>query len=313
MKFEFRWLVNNFALKFVSLLLAIGFWFYVVGEESVEVRKSVPLEIAVPSEKITVLKSSVPNLEVMLQVPRHLLAAVSNAELKAVHRIENVETAGEYSFSVAARDIRLLAPEVHVVRIFPTLVTVTLDEVIVKKLPIKVDFVGEPASGYRVDSEMIELDPNAILMEGPKGVLETLNSVPTESVQLVGRIRSFQRKIRIREVQGARPIGEGFTDALIPIKADFVEKEFQDVKVKPLGLPAGRHYVHLSEDQVSVTLKGPLAILKDITAQDLLAYVDVDGFKEGSRQVTVQFVFPTELTIKGSPPQVAVEVIRFKA
>ncbi len=34
------WLFANWALKLVSLILAIGFWFYVVGEERIEIMKN---------------------------------------------------------------------------------------------------------------------------------------------------------------------------------------------------------------------------------------------------------------------------------
>ena len=77
MRFRLGWLTDNWGLKLVSLLLAVGFWFYVVSEESIEITKTVSLEIIPPSEKLSVVKSSTSYLEVTFQSQRHLFSALS--------------------------------------------------------------------------------------------------------------------------------------------------------------------------------------------------------------------------------------------
>src|SRR3989338_4298869 len=129
MAVRFTWLTENIGLKLVALLLAIGFWFYVVGEESVEITKTVPLEIRTANDKISIVKSSSSFLEVTLQAPRHLLSVLSSAEIAAHHEIGMAQKAGDYSFNVSAKDFTLPASEVRITKIFPSLVTVTVDEV----------------------------------------------------------------------------------------------------------------------------------------------------------------------------------------
>jgi len=105
MPLRFGWLTRNLGIKLVSLLLAIGFWFYVVGEESIEITKTVPLEIRTPSERISLVKSSTSFLEVTFQMPRHLLSVLSSDVTTAVHTIEATQKAGDYSFNVNAKDL----------------------------------------------------------------------------------------------------------------------------------------------------------------------------------------------------------------
>jgi YbbR domain-containing protein len=312
MPFRMHWLTRNFGLKLVSLVIAIGFWFYVVGEESIEITKTVPFEIQTSNEKMSIAKTSTSFLEVTFHTPRHLLSVLSSSETPARHVIDSVDKAGDYSFNVSAKDILLPAPEIRVDKIFPSFVTVALDEVIVKKLPIRVDLIDEPAFGYRVDEEGIELDPIAVLVEGPKAVLEKMDAIPTEPVQLVGRIRSFRRKVRIRNLPEVKPLGEGTTEVQIPVIAEFSEKELPNVPVKPLGIPASGHYVKLAADQVSVMLKGPRALLEKLAQNDILAFVPVDGLKGGAHEVPVQFILPSDLAIKGEPPLVIIEVNKLK-
>lgn len=306
------WLMENWGLKIISLLLAVGFWFYVVGEESIEITKTIPLEIQPPNEKLSVVKSSTSFLEVTFQSPRHLFSALSSGSISVRHKIEGVQKAGDYSFHVGLGDFSLPAPEIRVVKIFPSFVTVSLDEVIVKKLLVQVELVGEPAYGYRVDQEMIELDPNAVLVEGPKAVLEKMDTIKTEPVQLVGRVRSFRRTVRIRQVSEIKVVGDGITEVQIPIKPEFSEKELSETRVRALGVPSVDTYARLLTDRVTVLLKGPLALLDKLTPADLFAYAEVEGLKEGVHEVPVKLILPADITLKDESPHIPIEVKKMK-
>ena len=308
MRLKLGWIIDNWHLKLISLILAIGFWFYVVSEESIEITKTIQLEILPPSDKLSVVKSSASYVEVTFQSPRHLFSALSAANVTAHHKIAGVQKAGDYSFNLNPSDFTLPAPEIRIVRIFPSLITVALDEVIVKKLTVQVDFMGDPAYGYRVDQEGIELDPNAVLIEGPKAVLEKMNMIKTEPIQLVGRVRSFRRTVRIQQVPELRVVGDGITEVQIPIKPEFSEREVPNVRIKPLGIPSGDHYATVRTEQVSVVLKGPRALLDKLEASDILAYVEVEGLKEGVHQIPVKLILPQDLVLKGDPPLASVEV-----
>lgn len=312
MKFSIGWLTDNWGLKLVSLLLAIGFWFYVVGEESIEVTRTVSLEILPPTDKLSVVKSSTSFLEVTFQSPRHMFSALSSGTITARHRIEGPQKAGDYSFNVSLGDFLLPAPEIRIIKIFPSFVTVTLDEMIVKKLNVQVELVGEPAYGYRADREAIELDPNAVLVEGPKAMLEKMDTIKTEPVQLVGRVRSFRRTVRIHQTPEMRIVGDGITEVQIPIKAEFSEREFLEVPVKPLGTPVLNHLASLETGKIPLILKGPRAVLDKLTAVDILAYVEVESLKEGAYELPVKLVLPPDLSSRDEPPILSVEIRKIK-
>jgi YbbR domain-containing protein len=312
MKFSFGWITENWGLKLVSLLLAVGFWFYVVGEESIEVTKTVSLEILPPTDKLSVVKSSTSFLEVTFQSPRHMFSALSSGSIGARHKIQGLQKAGDYSFNISPSDFSLPAPEIRILKIFPSFVTVTLDEVIVKKLNVQVELVGEPAYGYRVDQEAIDLDPNAVLVEGSKPVLEKMDTIKTEPIQLVGRVRSFRRTVRIHQTPEMRVVGDGITEVQIPIKAEFSEREFLEVPVKPLGTPVLNHLASLEIGKIPLTLKGPRAILDKLTTADILAFVEVESLKEGTYQLPIKLILPPDLSSKDEPPLLSTEIRKIK-
>ncbi|OGW79172.1 MAG: hypothetical protein A3G33_00065 [Omnitrophica bacterium RIFCSPLOWO2_12_FULL_44_17] len=308
MKFNFGWLTNNLGLKLISLLLAIGFWYYAVGEESIEVTLMVPLEIRLPSPKLRVSKSSAEGIKITLQSPRQLVPQLSAAKISATHEVAGVEKTGDYSFNLSARDFSIPYPEVRVTKIFPSFVTISIDELITKKLLIDPDLVGDPAIGYRVDAVAIELDPNAILVEGPKTILEKLDKIKTEPIQLVGRVRSFRRSVRVANPPEIRILGEGVSDVQIPIIAEFADQEMKGLAVKPLGSPAPERYAILVEDKVITIIKGPKPLLEKLNPKDILVYVNIEGLKEGYYEIPVTVLLPTDLSLKGDPPTVLVRI-----
>lgn len=302
------WITQNWGLKLISLILAVGFWFYVVGEESIEFTKTIPIEIISPNEKLSIVKSSTSFLEATFQSPRHLFSALSSANITARHKIQGAEKAGEYSFNVQASDFSLPAAEIRITKIFPPYITVTLDEVIVKKLAIKVDMAGEPAFGYRVDEKTIDLDPNAVLVEGPKATLEKMDTIKTEPIQLVGRVRSFRRTVRIQQGLELKIVGDGITEVQIPIVPEVTEKELKEVPIKALGAPSGDRRAELKANDIPLILAGPRAVLDQVLPHDILAYVDVEGLKEGTYEVPVKLILPPDVILKSEPPAVSVEI-----
>ncbi len=312
MKFFLGWLTNNIGLKIISLFLAIGFWFYAIGEESIEVTRPIPLKVVIASEQLSEVSRSVDYLRVTFQVPRQLASNLMSDTLTAVHRIEKVEEAGNYTFTVSPQDIALAYPEVRVAKIIPSSVTVTLDQLIVKKLSVKANLDGEPAFGYRVDPNAIEIDPNAVLVQGPKSVLEKMDFILTDPVQLVGRLRSFRRKTEIQQKSGIKVLGDPSADVQIAITPEFSEKTFE-VSVRPVGIPASDRFVTLDTKKIPVTLKGPAVVLDRLDPANILLFLDVEGLKEGEHTLEVKAVLPPDLSLKGEAPKVPVVVRKIRS
>ncbi|MBP9865831.1 MAG: hypothetical protein KBC91_05450 [Candidatus Omnitrophica bacterium] len=293
------WLTRDWGLKLVALVLAIGLWFYAVGEESVEVERTVPLEIYVQNKQMSMLKASVKSVRVKLVAPRTRISEIASKDIHAKHVIgAEVKTAGDYSFRLEAREIRVPSPDIRVMEITPSVVVVTLDEVIVQKLLVKPKFVGEPAYGYKVKEDEIRIDPNALLVEGPKGKLEKIDSISTERIDLVGRIRSLRRTVKLDLPEGVRPLSEEMIDIMIPIKEESGEKAFDHIPIKILQAPGQGLNYELSVQEVSFVVRGPEVALSGLTADKILAYLDLSALKPGETEARVQLQLPEDISVK---------------
>lgn len=299
-----QWLGRNWGLRLISLVLAIGLWYYAVGEENIEVRRVVPLTIQMEDSQMIISEVSTPTIQVTLSAPRSLLANLTSQDIRAVHKIgPEIKTAGEYSFRLDPADIELLNFQIRVTNIIPAAVTVKLDEVISQKLEIQPDFIGEPAMGYKLLAEEIRMDPNALLAQGPKGVLEKMKVAKTKPIDLVGRIRSFHRTVELQMPPGVKPMSEALIDIYIPIREEFGEKEIKDVNVLILNAPnINNNGVDIEPEQVSFVLKGSKQYLEKMTAENLLAYVDISGLKKGEYELPLKVILPANVNLKDKQP-----------
>ncbi|MBN1687481.1 MAG: hypothetical protein JW893_00090 [Candidatus Omnitrophica bacterium] len=304
-----QWFYRDLGLKLIALFLAVGLWYYAVGEEGIEVTRSVPLEIELKNEQMSILKKSVEAVQVTFLAPRAVLSELTVAELKAKHTIgQDVKTAGDYSFRVEAGAIELPDPQIRVVGIDPEVVHVTLDELIVQKLKIQPNLVGDPAFGYTVDQGEIQLNPNAILIGGPKGQLEQLDAVQTEPIDLVGRIRSFRRTVTLDLPPNVKPMSEAMIDVYIPIREELGEKTFENIPVKVMRTPDGPERLTIEPSSISFALKGSVAQLERLIPEKILAYVDVSELPAGEHRSPVKLFLPEGVNLKDEAPGVTIQI-----
>lgn len=308
MKWPAREIARHLALPLVSLILAIIIWFYVVGEQSVDVALQIPLKIKLASEKMSVLDSSLQDISVTLSVPRHLLSVVTAQEIVAYHEIRGVEKPGKYTFRPEESDIALPPGNIRVTRIFPEAVTVTLDEVIMQKLPIEAELQSEPAEGYMVDRAGIDLNPNAALVEGPKSKLEKLSRISTEPIDIVGMRRSIRRKASLALDPDLRPVTKDLVvDLFIPIREQNVKELYPNVAIQVLGVP-GNFDIEVDPKEVTLTLAGPLLSIEDLDDKDILVFVNITGFEKGEYQVPLEVKLPVGVVVEEELPAINVKI-----
>ncbi len=304
------WFIKNWTAKLVSLILAVGLWYYAVGEEGIEVTRTIPVEIKLENEKMSIVGKPTRLVVATLQAPRSLLSNLANEELKAEHVIRKVETAGDYSFRVEPQEIRLPSEKIRVIRIDPDTIQVKVDEIIVKKFEIEPVFLGEPAFGYRVDTAKVQLDPRAALAEGPKSELEKVDKIRTQPIDTVGRVRSFRKTVRLTEIPGFKIVSEPLIDAYVPIEESWGEKVFSNIPIRVLGTSNSQEKVLIEPAQFDLLLRGAPKSLESLKVPEILTCVEVSGLAEGPHEITPRVILPDGITLKETPAPVKVTIQR---
>ena len=306
-------LTKNWGTKLVSLVLAVGLWYYAVGEEKVEVSRTIPVEIKLEKEKLSIVGKPTRNVLVTLQAPRSMVANLASEDLKAVHRITKVDQPGDYNFRLEPREIKLPSEQIRVVRVEPEVLRVKIDEMIVQKMEVEPVFLGEPAFGYRLQQDKIQLDPASVLVEGPKAELEKMTKIKTQPIDVVGRLRSFRKTVRIAEEPGLKLLSESLVDAYIPIQEVLGEKTLENIPVKILGTAGSFSKISVESAQVNLTLQGSPKALESVKAEDLVVYVEISGLEEGTHEIPLKAVLPEGVFLKETPPPAKVTLERRKS
>ncbi len=306
-----NWFTRNWSLKLISFILAIGLWYYAVGEEGIQVTRLVPLQLEVKNPQMSILKTSARAVQVTFMAPRALVSELTSSDIEAVHIISNdINKAGDYSFRLEANEIKVKNPQIRILRIEPETLQVTLDELIVKKMEIKPDFIGDPAFGYKLKTEEIQLNPNAVLVEGPKAKLEQLEGSKSEKINLVGRTRSFRQTISLQLPPNVKLSGgESLIDLYVPILEESDEKKIEGILVKIVKNSGENQKVEMTPPKISFTIRGSKKQLEKIQPEAIFAYVDVSPFtRSGDYDAQVDFFLPDGVAIKGDPIKVKVSI-----
>ncbi len=301
---------KNWTAKVVSLILAVGLWYYAVGEEGIEVTRTIPVEIKLQNEKMSIVGKPTRVVVATLQAPRSLLSNLATEELKAEHVIKKVETPGDYSFRLEPQDIRLPSEKIRVVRIDPESIQVKVDEIILKKLQIEPVFLGDPAFGYRLDETKVQLDPRSVLVEGPKSQLENIEKIKTQPIDMVGRTRSFRKTVRAAEVAGLKMVSEALVDAYVPIEESLGEKTLEGVPLMLLGEPASFGRASVDPRDLTLVIRGNPKNLESLANKDITAYIEISRLEEGTHDILPHILLPDGATLKDSLVPVKVTIHR---
>jgi len=149
----------------------------------------------------------------------------------------------------------------------PSGVRFELDEVSQRKVKIRPVVVGEPAPGYAVES--IVLAPAVATLSGPGVTVTQLTEVQTAPIDLTGLAGNASIPVELDLPRSVEEISGQPVSAEIEILAQNAQRTWAEV---PVYVWENTRYRPVA-DSVRVTLQGPSAQLKSLSAEDLVAFV----------------------------------------
>ena len=188
------WISHNAGLKVVSLVLATCAWFFVKGITS-DWRpiNGVPLEIkAKPG--LTVLATSAATVNVTVRGTREDVRQVSRQDLSAVVDLTGDDRRGPITVRLSPSSVRH-SRRVQVTEVDPVEVTVNVDEMVERDLPVQPQFGGELPPNLSV--ERVITQPETVKVKGPKTLLSGMVNITTLPIDVTGRRTSFRERVEL--------------------------------------------------------------------------------------------------------------------
>ncbi len=236
--------------------------------------------------KLVIKNINIDNDQVIVKGAEHQLAQVAN--VKALIDIKNF--AQQQVGTLELKDIPLKAYDekgnVVDVEIVPAKINAKVEIVSPSKdVPIKVIPVGDVAFGYAINT--LELSSNTVTVYGPEDVLANIKNIPLE-INVDGLKESRQYKKELVKPVGVKSLSVNNITVNVTL-GEVTERIVDNVNIEYRNLDSAYKAEGLSADdiKVSVSLKGVVSIINAIEASDIKAYVDLNGYKEGTYEVTV--------------------------
>lgn len=177
-----RALVHNLWLKLVSLLIAIGLWYFVARSPVAEVEMKVPLEFHNLPDSLEIDSASYTEAQIRVRGPERLIHQLQAADVRAEIDLASVEP-GERTFDLTGRQVRV-PQDLEVVQIIPGQFHLSFDYRETRVVEVRPRVTGVFASGMRV--ARVVADPPNVMITGPRRRVYAVEAATTDPVEASG-------------------------------------------------------------------------------------------------------------------------------
>lgn len=183
MDFLRRWVLHNFWLKVLSLLIATGLWLAISpDQELAEVAVRVPIEFQHVPPHLEISSVTIPEAQIRVRGPERLIRNLRSTDLHAELQLGDAKP-GERTFDLTAQQIRL-DRELHVVQVVPGQVHLAFDMRLTREVEIHPRVTGNFMQGEQIAKVLV--DPETITITGPQHHVEEVDAATTDPVDASG-------------------------------------------------------------------------------------------------------------------------------
>lgn len=225
--------------------------------------------------------------KVVIKGAEHQLKNV--ASVKALVDINNLVT--QEAGTVSLKDVPLKAYDndgnVVDVEMVPSKIDVNVNiSSPSKEVPIKVIPKGEVSFGLAIDS--INVNETKVTVYGDEATLADLKYIPVE-IDVSDLKEDREYKLELSKPVGIRSMSVNNVTVSVELSS-VSNKTLDNIGIEPRNLADNLKVQALDANSslVSVTLKGVSSVVDTITADDVIAYIDLDGYTAGEYEVEVQ-------------------------
>jgi YbbR domain-containing protein len=178
-----RWVLHNFWLKILSLVLATGMWMTIApNQEPAEVAVRVPIEFQHVPAQLEISSTTIPEAQIRVRGPEQMIHDLRASDIHAELNLEGVQ-AGDRTFDLTGQQIRR-PRNLHVVQVVPGQIHLSFDMRMTREVEVRPRVTGTFVAGERIGKVLV--DPERITIVGPKQHVEAMDAATTDPVDVSG-------------------------------------------------------------------------------------------------------------------------------
>lgn len=269
-----RAIFNNLPLKLVSLALAFILWVLVMGgKRSIIEFKDVPLQFKNLPPAMSLTGDTVDAVNVRLRASDTILNTLSTGQIDISLDLSNV-THGEQYIPITFDKIRVPFGA-EVIKVTPPTIRLLVERKLEKEIPIVPNFGGSLAPRYKLIR--FSLSPSRVTITGAESEVQEVGEATTDLIPLEGRKEGFSGVVNIAVAHpNVSIIGQRTTQVSVEIGEANVEMTLADI---PISFSSQIYLTMAEPSTVSVTIKAPSEILRQINTERIIATINVAGLQ----------------------------------
>ena len=272
----------NWGIGLLSLVLAASLWVYVTDKQNPEQTIRVPATLPIEAVNVPPDQAVFPPLDesvtVRVRASENLLDGLSAEDFRATVDLSDVRS----QQATVKVEVQPKDPRLEVVEISPPEVTVRLENVTSRTVPVRTQLVGTPPRGFEAGDPLIE--PAEAVVTGAQTLVARVDAVEAD-VNLTGVRSDFQETLLLqaRDDLGGNIQGVEVEPESAAVRIDITQLEFSGpliVRPNVAGTPAaGYNVTAISVDPAIVIVAGPADVFQNIdpVAGIMTDAVSIDG------------------------------------
>ena len=192
---------HHLGLKFLSVCVALGLWFTVAGERTVERMLTVPLELSNPPEQLVLVESPPGSVEVRVRGTQGRLSQLSDGAVVAMIDLSPLAKEGRRYAHLSPSQVRAPAG-VEVVDVKPGNVPLKFEKLVIEE---RAGGACSSRASRRQGSLPVTatVEPATVEVSGPESTVKRLTQATTEIVSVSGRRSQVREEVRIGLSEGS--------------------------------------------------------------------------------------------------------------
>ena len=178
-----RYVLHNFGLKLLSLLLAAGLWFLISPDEQpAEVAVRAPIVFQHVPSHLEISSEVIPEAQIRVRGPERVIRQLQASEVHAEIELADAKP-GERTFDLTSQQVRH-PRDVAVVQVVPSQLHLAFDTRMSREVEVHPRVTGNFADGEQIVK--VDADPPRITITGPRHHVEKVDAATTDPVDATG-------------------------------------------------------------------------------------------------------------------------------
>lgn len=262
-----RWLralfLEDWTLKALALLITLGLWYAVTTQRAPATKRlhDVPLEFLLP-EGVDIGNEPLDRVDVMLKGSQDKLAVLTARDFVAQVDVTGLQP-GDRNPRLTEKNVSMELPEgVSILEITPRSLTLHLEPVETREVPVEARFEGELPAGFARGTVVVA--PDRVRVRGPQSHVAAVERAFTETISLAGRREALALPQVDVDIPDHKVVPLDSTVSVrVEIGEEQAERRFTGVAVRS---EQGGAVVPATS---AVTLRGPRSVVEALRAEDL--------------------------------------------